>query len=133
MCSAGDVNVGICWNRLVWRTPVQSRFLFSRMPFDANVKATRPCAGAPRRVRFHFPLGFLVTLVLFASFSLFAQSRPMYISKHYLNIPVARASQMQIFQIQVDRIQKREFPVQVGGHSAEYWIFIDVSEFRGQT
>jgi sucrose-6-phosphate hydrolase SacC (GH32 family) len=103
------------------------------MTFDANVKGVRPCAGAPRRVRFHFPLGFLVTLLLFASFSLFAQSRTMYISKHYLNIPVARASEMQIFQIQVDGIQKREFPVQFAEHSADYWIFIDVSEFRGQT
>ena len=112
---------------------MQSRFLFSRMTFDANVKGVRPCAGAPRRVRFHFPLGFLVTLLLFASFSLFAQSRTMYISKHYLNIPVARASEMQIFQIQVDGIQKREFPVQFAEHSADYWIFIDVSEFRGQT
>jgi sucrose-6-phosphate hydrolase SacC (GH32 family) len=57
----------------------------------------------------------------------------MYISKQYLNIPVARASQMHVFQIQVDGIQKREFPVQLAEQSPDYWIFIDVSEFRGQT
>jgi fructan beta-fructosidase len=103
------------------------------MTFDANVKGLRLCAAAPRPVRIPFPRGFLVTLLLFASSSLLAQSRTMYISKHYLNIPVARAAEMHIFQIQVDGIQKREFPVQFAEHSPDYWIFIDVSEFKGQT
>ena len=57
----------------------------------------------------------------------------MYIAKHYLNIPVARASEMHVFQIQVEGIRKREFPVQLAEHSPDYWIFIDVSEFKGQT
>lgn len=57
----------------------------------------------------------------------------MHISKHYLNIPVARASAMQVFQIQVDGVERREFPVQLAERSPDYWIFIDVSEFAGQT
>jgi sucrose-6-phosphate hydrolase SacC (GH32 family) len=57
----------------------------------------------------------------------------MFISKHYLNIPVSRTSEMHVFQIQVGGSQKREFPVQLAEHSADYWIFIDVSEFKGQT
>jgi len=57
----------------------------------------------------------------------------MVISKHYLNIPVARAGEMHVFQIQVEGVQKREFPVQLAEHSPDYWIFLDVSEFKGQT
>ncbi len=89
-------------------------------------------APAARRVRFHLYRKFLFALPLFAC-SLFAQSRTFYISKHYLNIPVARASEMRVYQIQVDGIQKREFPLQLAEHSPDYWIFIDVSEFKGQT
>jgi len=70
--------------------------------------------------------------VLLAS-SLVAQSRTINISKHYLNIPIARAGEMRVFQIQVNGIQKREFPAQLAEHSPDYWIFIDVSEFKGQT
>jgi hypothetical protein len=102
------------------------------MTFDANAKGLRLLAGAPPRLRFHFSSRVLFSLLLFAS-SLFAQSKSMYITKHYLNIPVARAGEMHVYQIQVDGIQKREFPVQLAEHSPDYWIFIDVSEFKGQT
>ena len=57
----------------------------------------------------------------------------MQISKRYLNIPVECASEMRVFQIQVNGTQRREFPVQLADHSADYWIFLDVSEFKGQT
>jgi sucrose-6-phosphate hydrolase SacC (GH32 family) len=57
----------------------------------------------------------------------------MHITKRYLNIPVERESAMRVFQIRVDGIQKREYPVQLAENSADYWIFIDVSEFKGQT
>ena len=111
---------------------MQSRFPFNRATFERNVKGLWPFSGAPFRVHRHSVHGTLFALVLFAS-SLFGQSRTMYISKHYLNIPVARASEMQVFQIQVDGVQRREFPVQLADHSPDYWIFIDVSEFQGQT
>src|SRR5580692_5332678 len=65
--------------------------------------------------------------------SLLAQSRTMHITQQYLNIPVERESEMRIFQISVGGIQKREFPVQLAEHAVDYWIFLDVSEFRGST
>jgi sucrose-6-phosphate hydrolase SacC (GH32 family) len=102
------------------------------MTFDANAKGLRLSTGAQLRVRFHSSCGILFALLLLAS-SLSAQSRTILISKHYLNIPVARAAEMHVFQIQVDGIQKREFPVQLAEHSPDYWIFLDVSEFKGQT
>jgi fructan beta-fructosidase len=111
---------------------VQSRLSFSRMTFDASAKGLRLIARGVPRVPFHFYRRFLFTLLLSAS-PLFAQSKTLHITKHYLNIPVARASEMHVFQIQVDGIQKREFPVQLAEHSPDYWIFIDVTEFKGQT
>jgi fructan beta-fructosidase len=102
------------------------------MIFETKSKNLWPFAGASLRVHCLSVHGTLFALVLFAS-SLFAQGRTMYISKRYLNIPVARASEMHLFQIQVDGVQRREFPVQLAEHSPDYWIFIDVSEFQGQT
>jgi len=104
----------------------------SRITFDAHAKGLRLSAGAPLRDRFQFSCGILFTLLLLAC-SLSAQSRTMVITKHYLNIPVARAGEMHVFQIQVGGIQKREFPVQLAEHSPDYWIYLDVSEFKGQT
>ena len=111
---------------------MQSRFPLNRTTLEKNVKGLLPLAGALFRVRSHSVHGTLFALVLFVS-SLFGQSRSMYIAKRYLNIPVARASEMQVFQIQVGGVQRREFPVQLADHSPDYWIFIDVSEFQGQT
>ena len=65
--------------------------------------------------------------------SLLAQSRTIHITQRYLNIPVERGSEMRIFQISVGGIQKREFPVQLAEHAVDYWIFLDVSEFKGST
>ena len=98
------------------------RLLFQCMTPDENGK----------RLRAQFPVGLLIALLFFAS-SLSAQSRSIPISKHYLNIPVTFSGPMHVFQIQVNGIQKREFPSQLAEGSPDYWIFIDVSEFKGQT
>jgi sucrose-6-phosphate hydrolase SacC (GH32 family) len=84
-----------------------------------------------KRLRGQIPAGFLIALLSFAS-NLSAQSRSIAISKHYLNIPVTFSGPMQLFQIQVDGVRKREFPAQLAEGSPDYWVFIDVSEFKGQ-
>jgi sucrose-6-phosphate hydrolase SacC (GH32 family) len=65
--------------------------------------------------------------------SLFAQSVTLHITKHYLNLPIARTSEMRIFQIQVNGKLEREFPMQLAGNAPDYWTFTDVSQFKGQT
>lgn len=62
-----------------------------------------------------------------------AQSRTMVITKRYLNVPVGRTAEMRIFAISVDGEKKREFPVQLATDTVDYWIFVDVSAFKGQT
>jgi fructan beta-fructosidase len=62
-----------------------------------------------------------------------AQSRTIQISKQYLNIPVARSGEMRVYEIRVNGAEQREFPVQLAEGRPDYWIFLDVSEFKGQT
>jgi fructan beta-fructosidase len=112
---------------------VQFRLSSDRVIFNANLKCLRHFAGPWRRARPQFLYGCLATLLLFASSSFGEQSRSIPISKHYLNIPVAISSDMRVFQIRVNGVQKREFPVQLAEQLPDYWIFIDVSEFKGQT
>jgi sucrose-6-phosphate hydrolase SacC (GH32 family) len=78
-------------------------------------------------------LSCLLVVVLGPVTSLCAQSRTFHITQRYLNIPVERASEMKLFQISVGGVQKREFPVQLAEHATDYWIFLDVSEFKGST
>ena len=62
-----------------------------------------------------------------------AKSRAMHITKQYLNIPISNASKMYVFNINVDGSMKRELPLQLADGPIDYWIFIDVGEFKGQT
>jgi sucrose-6-phosphate hydrolase SacC (GH32 family) len=97
---------------------------FQRGPRSAGV--------ASRRVMWRAALLACVVFLLLASVMV-AQSRTMAITKRYLNVPVGRAAEMRIFSISVDGTQKREFPVQLATDAVDYWIFVDVSEFKGQT
>jgi fructan beta-fructosidase len=57
----------------------------------------------------------------------------MSISKHYLNIPVAYRSKLKLIQLSVGGRLQREFPVQLPETDVvDYWIYIDVSGFKGQ-
>ena len=57
----------------------------------------------------------------------------MHITHQYLNVPIGRTSEMRLFQIVVNGEQKRQFAMQLAENSIDYWIFIDVTEFEGQT
>ncbi|MDP4211843.1 MAG: glycoside hydrolase family 32 protein [Bacteroidota bacterium] len=56
----------------------------------------------------------------------------MKITRHYLNIPIGYQAKMRLMELQVDGKMKREFPVQLAEDSIGYWIYIDVSEFKGK-
>jgi fructan beta-fructosidase len=92
----------------------------------------QPTASPAGGTRFR-SFGWLVGLYLCFAPTLFAQNRSLQITKHYLNIPIGHETRMRVFKISVDGIQKREFPAQLAEDSVDYWIFIDLSEFKGQT
>jgi fructan beta-fructosidase len=86
----------------------------------------------PDRLRLRL-VGCFLFIAICPAVSLFAQSRTIHITQRYLNIPIERKSKERIFQISVGGMQKREFPVQLAEHAVDYWIFLDVSEFKGST
>jgi len=75
----------------------------------------------------------LLGVYLWLPISLCAETRAMHITQQYLNIPIGREAKMRVFQIGVDDKLKREFPAQLAEGPIDYWIFINVSEFQGQT
>jgi fructan beta-fructosidase len=104
-----------------------------RMLWFSNSNTTRNALhlrAARLRLR---SVSCLLAVVVCPVTTLCAQSRTFHITRRYLNIPVERASEMGLFQISVGGVQKREFPVQLAEHAIDYWIFLDVSEFKGST
>jgi fructan beta-fructosidase len=65
--------------------------------------------------------------------SLLGESRTMHITHRYLNFPIGRQSEMRLFQFLVDGLQQRQFAMQLAESSIDYWVFVDVSECKGQT
>src|ERR1700722_9769290 len=66
------------------------------------------------------------------SLSVCGQSTEMLITKHFLNIPIGNKARMRLLQLSVNGEMKREFPAQIAEDSIGYWIYIDVSEFKGK-
>ena len=78
-------------------------------------------------------IGFMMFLFLVQNSVVKATDRQFKIEKKYLNIPVGDRARMKLFKIKVNGLSRREFPVQLAEDSVNYWIFIDVTEFKGQT
>jgi len=89
-------------------------------PFNINVK------------RGFSPRSFIIMCCLLSSLAVSASHVEMVISRHYLNIPVGYQARMRMIQLEVKGDLKREFPAQIAEDTIGYWIFIDVSEFKGQ-
>jgi fructan beta-fructosidase len=62
-----------------------------------------------------------------------AESREIRITQPYLNIPINRDAKEQVFDIKINGKVEREFPSQLADRSIDYWIYLDVSEFKGKT
>jgi fructan beta-fructosidase len=82
--------------------------------------------------RFHL-CAWIIGVYCCLPVSLYAETAQMHITQRYLNIPISREANMRVFQISIEGKLKREFPVQLAEGSIDYWIFIDASEFHGQT
>ena len=67
------------------------------------------------------------------SMTVFSNERKLKITQSYLNIPIGTKSRMKLVEIKVNGKMQREFPVQLAEDSINYWIYIDVTEFKGKT
>ncbi len=77
--------------------------------------------------------GFRLILLLSSAQALMGQSRTLHITHRYLNVPVGRTSEMRLFEIGENGVSKRQFAMQLADRSIDYWIYLDVSEFKGRT
>jgi len=88
----------------------------------------------PNLIRFTCKaIGIIMFLFLLQNSVVKATDRQFKIEKKYLNIPVGDRARMKLFKINVNGVSKREFPAQLAEDAVNYWIFIDVTEFKGQT
>jgi fructan beta-fructosidase len=69
---------------------------------------------------------------IFSAFVVQASDIKIKITKNYLNIPVGKQARMKLIKIYSGNKERREFPVQLAEQKVDYWIFIDVTEFKGQ-
>ena len=76
---------------------------------------------------------WITILFLVISSSVFSNELKLKITKPYLNIPVGYQARMKLVEIKVNGKMQREFPVQLAEDSINYWIYIDVTEFKGKT
>ncbi len=89
--------------------------------------------AARRVLRMMLCVLFSVGLLVCFPLSLPAQTKVMRITKHYLNLPVARGAKFRLFTLQTDKSVTREFPVQLAEDKVDYWIYIDVGDLKGHT
>jgi fructan beta-fructosidase len=88
----------------------------------------------PSRRAFNLCIKKLLLLVcLPASYTAFAGQVKLHVTSQYLNVPIGRNTEMKEVQLQVAGVTQLEFPAQLAEDTISYWIFIDVSAYRGQT
>jgi sucrose-6-phosphate hydrolase SacC (GH32 family) len=75
----------------------------------------------------------LLIAFVFLAFVANASDIKIKITKTYLNIPVGKQARMKLIKIYSGNKELREFPVQLAEQKVDYWIFIDVNEFKGKT
>ena len=75
----------------------------------------------------------LLSTLLIALPRLVAQNLELHVTKQYLNVPIGRQTKLRIFTIAENGAVKRTFPLQLADDKVDYWIYLDVSEFKGKT
>ena len=58
--------------------------------------------------------------------------RDFTIEKQYLNFPVKQGESASLIHVIIDGKIVREFEVSLARDEPDYWIFLDVSEFKGK-
>ncbi|MBL4675259.1 MAG: glycoside hydrolase family 32 protein [Mucilaginibacter sp.] len=55
------------------------------------------------------------------------------ITRHYLNIPVSQSQERTDMEFFVDVKKERSFKIRLATGEADYWVFCDVTKFKGKT
>jgi fructan beta-fructosidase len=78
-------------------------------------------------------LFWFTSIFMIIGITVFSTERKLKITHHYLNIPIGYQARMKLVEIKLNGKMEREFPVQLAEDSINYWIYIDVSEFKGKS
>lgn len=102
--------------------------------------------GATSRPRIDAPSSSSLRRLASLAFSLFplaalppasplilAQSKQIHAAQRYLNIPISRQTKLRVFTINEGGSVKRTIPLQLADDTVDYWIYLDMSEFKGKT
>ncbi len=107
-------------------------------PLNPIADLRTPTLGPASSRRPHRLAPLAISLSLMAILSLasplpFAQSKELHVTQQYLNIPIGRQTKLRIFTINENGTVKRTFPLQLADDTVDYWIYLDISEFKGKT
>lgn len=58
---------------------------------------------------------------------------PLKATKKYLNIPVSHAVPRNVMAFTVDGVEERSFDIRLAQEKPDYWVFCDISAFKGKT
>jgi len=74
-----------------------------------------------------------IGLVAITVFSIKAQEITLKISKKYLNLPVSQSENRARMKMSIDNKEERSFVIRLASDKTDYWVFSDVSAFKGKT
>jgi fructan beta-fructosidase len=64
--------------------------------------------------------------------SVSGKERSFRLTKKYLNFPVDNSAEQRLVSLIIDGKVLREFEISLAGGREDYWVFLDVSEFKGE-
>ncbi|MBE7176348.1 MAG: 2,6-beta-D-fructofuranosidase [Mucilaginibacter polytrichastri] len=75
----------------------------------------------------------LLTVFSLSAFHAFASEISMKITKRYINLPVSQKQERKNMQIVVNGKAELKFVIRLAGSEPDYWVFRDVSAYKGKT
>ncbi len=75
----------------------------------------------------------LVCAALMLSIQICAEDISIKVIKKYLNLPVSHQTSRAVMTLEVDGRQEQSFEIRLASGLADYWVFCDVSSFKGKT
>ncbi|GAB3933870.1 DUF4980 domain-containing protein [Mucilaginibacter myungsuensis] len=72
-------------------------------------------------------------IAVFTGLTAGATDRPIKITKKYLNFPISHAQSRKVMKFTVDGKKERAFNIRLANAEPEYWVFYDMTQFKGKT
>ncbi|MES2455117.1 MAG: glycoside hydrolase family 32 protein [Bacteroidota bacterium] len=72
-------------------------------------------------------------VLLCCSMSLFAADISIKVTKKYLNFPISQRTDRGIMTFEIGGKQERSFRIRLAGNEPEYWVFADMTAYKGKT